>query len=235
MIETFTLFGTEISLYYTFWLIGASSVLLGGYLTGKWYGFAFSRSVLYVAGAIALGYGLLVATAKIFGGGNFTNLNFVRVVTFLPIPIYLLTFLYKDRFGDIADFLAPWIAVYHGVTHLGCIFEGCCHGYPAQWGLYSNIAGTVCFPIQPIEAVSSILIGVILLTLAKKQIQTGKLYGWYLTLFGATRFVWEFFRDNTKVWNNVSELALHALVAFILGAATLVVANFLKNKEGKTK
>jgi len=160
-------------------------------------------------------------------------LNFVRIATFLPIPILLLTYLMKDSFGDVADMLAPLISIFHGVTHIGCMFPGCCYGYPAQWGLYSNTAGTVCFPIQPIEALSAILIGVTLIIMLKKGMQRGRLYAWYLALYGCTRFIWEFFRDNEKIWHGISELAFHALAAMVIGIAALVVLHCVKQKEAK--
>ena len=204
MIETLSIFGLEISLYFFFWFLGAVAVLAGGYVLGKQIGLPFSRSVQYVAGAVALGYILLWVTSWVFNGGKMNGLNFVRIVTFMPIPIYLMTLLLKDSFGKVADFIAPLIAIFHGVTHLGCIFPGCCHGYPSEWGLYSNEAGAVCFPSQPIEAVSSLLVAAVLLAMLKKGIERGKLYAWYLVFFGGTRFVWEFFRDNEKILGNHS-------------------------------
>lgn len=156
------------------------------------------------------------------------GLNFVRIVTFLPVSILILTRLLKDSFGKIADFLAPLVAVFHGVTHLGCIFPGCCHGYPSEWGLFSNNAGTVCFPTQPIEAISSLIVAAILLIMLAKHIQSGRLYAWYLVLFGSSRFLWEFLRDNEKVWGNISELAFHALVACAVGLIALVVTNWVR-------
>ena len=231
MIETFHLFGNEISLYYTFWLLGALAVVFGGYVMGKRYGLTFAKSVFYVVGAVVMGYLLLWATSWVFGGGKMNGLNFVRVVTFLPIPIFILARIFRDSFSKVADFLAPLVAVFHGVTHLGCIFAGCCHGYPSAWGLYSNAAGTVCFPIQPIEAVSSLLVAAMLLWMAYKNVQKGKLYGWYLVLFGASRFIWEFFRDNQKIGFGISELAFHALTAFAVGIAVLLFTNYLAKKE----
>lgn len=224
MIEYFVLFGKEISLYYTFWLLGVLAVVVGGYLLGKQFGFNFAKSVLYVVGTVIMGYLLLWATSWIFSGGKMGGLNFVRIATFLPVPILILTTIFKDPFYKVADFLAPLVAIYHGVTHIGCIFAGCCHGYPSQWGLYSNNAQTICFPIQPIEALSSILVGLILLIMMKRNVQRGKLYAWYLVLYGATRFVWEFFRDNEKIWNGISELAFHALAALLIGTVALIIA-----------
>lgn len=231
MIETISVFGTNVSLYYTFWLIGAVAVFIGGVVLGREQGYGFSKSILYVAGTVALGYLLLWVTSWIFGGGKLIGLNFVRIATFLPVPIYLLTKLQGDPFGKTADYLAPLVAIFHGVTHLGCIFEGCCHGYAASWGLYSNEVGAVCFPIQPIEALSSILIAVVLLVMRKHNRQEGRLYAWYLLLYGGTRFLWEFLRDNEKIWHGISELAFHALGAFVVGLAALAVLQCLAKKE----
>lgn len=231
MVESIYLVGNEISLYYTFWFIGALSVVIGGYLLGKRFGFEFAKSILYVVGTVVTGYLLLWGTSWVFGGGKMNGLNFIRIVTFLPVPIFLLSRLFRDPFGDVADFLAPLVPVFHGVTHLGCIFAGCCHGYPASRGLYSNAAGTVCFPIQPIEAASSLLVAVALFVMMHRGVQKGRLYGWYLVLFGATRFVWEFFRDNEKVWFGISELAFHALGALAVGVIGLVIINHRKRRE----
>lgn len=231
MVRTFSFLGNSISLYYTFWFIGVICVIAGGYYLGKRNGFGFAKSVLYVVGAVVLGYLLLWGTSWVFGGGKMNGLNFVRIVTFMPVAIFILARLFKDRFGAVADYIAPLLAIFHGVTHLGCIFEGCCHGYPAAWGLFSNEAGAVCFPIQPIEAVSSIAIGLVLAALFIREKQKGRLYAWYLLLFGATRFIWEFFRDNVKVWNGISELALHALAAMLVGLAALIIVKLLRKRS----
>lgn len=231
MIEKISVFGSEISLYYLFWFIGAVTVLVGGALLWKKQGDSPAKGILYVAGTVIMGYILLWATSWVFGGGKMNGLNFVRIATFLPLPIWILTRLQKESFGRAADLLAPLIAIFHGVTHIGCIFEGCCHGYPAPWGLYSNVSGTVCFPIQPIEALSSILIGIVLLILLERKLQQGKLYAWYLLLYGGTRFGWEFLRDNEKIWHGISGLAFHALVAFVIGLAALIILQRVTKKE----
>lgn len=233
MIEKIPLFGSLISLYYLFWVIGAVVVLIVGCQLGKWYGFSVSRTVLYITGTIALGYLLLWATSWVFGGGKMNGLNFVRIVTFLPVAIFLLSQILKASFWDVSDMLAPLVAIFHGVTHIGCIFPGCCHGYPSQWGLYSNEVRAVCFPSQPLEALSSILIGVLLIWMMKHSKEKGKLYAWYLTLFGGTRFLWEFLRDNEKIWHNLSELALHALAAMVLGLIALAVTTWVRKGSSK--
>ena len=231
MIETVNVFGRGLSLYYIFWFLGAVCVIIGGYFLGKKNGFSFAKSILYVIGAVVIGYLLLWGTSWLFNGGKVNGLNFVRIVTFLPVAIYIMARLYEDKFGVVADFIAPLLALFHGVTHIGCIFPGCCHGYPNQWGIFSNAAGTVCFPSQPMEAVSSIVISVLLAVLFLKGKQRGRLYAWYLLIFGTTRFLWEFLRDNDKIWMHVSELAFHALAAAIIGFIALIIIKCHAHKE----
>lgn len=232
MPESLSVFGQQLSLYYLFWFLGLVAVLVAGYLIGKKkYNFSFAKSILYVVLAVAIGYALLWVMSWIVGGGKMSGLNYVRIVTVLPIAVFLITLLFKDKFGDVADFIAPLLAIFHGVTHIGCIFEGCCHGYPCAWGLFSNEAGTVCFPTQPIEAASSLLTAVVLLVMMKHKVQQGKLYAWYLIMFGGTRFLWEFLRDNDKIWMGISELAFHALTAFVVGVIALIVLTILHKRR----
>lgn len=221
MIETINISNVSFSLYYLFWFIGVICVLVIGYWLGKGFGFTFAKSVSHVVVAVLIGLALLWGVSWVLGGGKLIGLNFVRIVTFMPISVFVTSRILKDPFWKVADFIAPLLAIFHGVTHIGCIFPGCCHGYPASWGLFSNAAGAVCFPTQPIESVSSIAIGIVLIIMHKRGVQKGRLYPWYLFLFGTTRFIWEFLRDNEKVWHGLSELALHALVAAILGFIAL--------------
>jgi len=235
MPQTISLLGLNISLYYSFWLLGVVAVLILGYALGKHLGLSFAKSMLYVAGAVILGYLLLRGTSMIFNGGKVKGLNFIRIVAFMPISAYLLSRIFSGKFRTVLDYIAPLLAIFHGVTHLGCIFEGCCQGYPSDWGLYSNSVETVCFPIQPIEAVSSILIGVVLSVMIIRKKQRGKLYAYYLISYGVTRFLWEFLRDNEKIWWNISELALHALIAALLGVVFLVVFSLTSEKQQETE
>jgi len=64
----------------------------------------------------------------------------------------------------------------------------------------------------------------------KKKWQKGYLIFWMFTLFGSTRFILEFFRDNEKIWHNVSELALHAMATFIIGVVMLLILKSFDKK-----
>ena len=49
-----------------------------------------------------------------------------------------------------------------------------------------------------------------------------------LILFGSTRFVWEFFRDNPKILWGCSNLSFHALFMFVVGAFSYII---IKNRK----
>ena len=151
------------------------------------------------------------------------GINFVRMIYLAGLYFWLLAKLFKDPYGDVSDFLTIKGAFFFGIVKFGCIFPGCCQGYPFAWGIYSNASNAICFPIQIIESLTLLLIGLLLLWMVKRNIGQGKLYAWFLVIFGSTRFVFEFFRDNTKIWLNISELAIHAFIAVIVGAIVLFI------------
>lgn len=52
-----------------------------------------------------------------------------------------------------------------------------------------------------------------------------------LMMFGYTRFLFEFARDNDKLFLNISELALHALLAGIVGTVSYFVVKRYNQKK----
>jgi len=117
------------------------------------------------------------------------------------------------------------------VMHIACIFPGCCHGYPAQWGIYNNKLDTICFPIQPIESCCDLIISATLTILLIKKRQQEKLFWWQLLLFGGARFLVEFFRDNTKIWMGMSEFSFYALAAAMVGLLALILCKCKQKEE----
>ena len=161
-------------------------------------------------------------------GGN----NIVRVFPYIPLAGLIITALFKVKWKDISHLLAYAPLVVHGTSHFGCIFLGCCNGYPAKWGLYQPNTGAILFPIQPIEAVAAWAIFGILLLRAKrrKYNSDGLEYPIMLMLFGSTRFIFEFFRANEKLWLGCSGLAFHALFMFVVGLVAYFVISRKKRQ-----
>ena len=150
-------------------------------------------------------------------GGN----NIVRIFIWVPLFAWPVAKLLKLDWKTCCDYIAPCICVVHGVAHLGCIFDGCCHGYRWEHGIWNPALDYKTFPIQPIEALVAIAIVVYICVRQKKQkyVVDGLSYPIMLILFGSTRFLLEFARDNGKLFLGISGLALHALSMLLVGLA----------------
>jgi phosphatidylglycerol:prolipoprotein diacylglycerol transferase len=137
-----------------------------------------------------------------------------------------------------ADVFAPAIALGHGIGRLGCFSAGCC------WGLRCDRPWAVTFrdpaanaitgvplnvplhPTQLYESFALFLIFGILYWRIHKPHGKGAIIGLYLVLYGAARFVVEFYRDHAQgnLWHNgldTSQVISLALIA--LGASRLLV------------
>ena len=231
MPEFIPLFGKQLVLYKLFGLLGTIVTLIVGEILGRKYSFSYFKSMVFTVLALEIRSVLLTVTSLIAGGGQVAGYNHVRIVVALPIILLPFTFLFKERFWKVTDFVAPLLALLNGIVCIGCMFPGCCHGYPSSWGLYSNIAGTVCFPLQPIEVACALLSATVLLVMTKYKIQQGRLYAWYLIIFGSTRFLMEFLRDDEKIWLGMSEFSFHALAAFVVGLTCMIVLNILHERS----
>jgi phosphatidylglycerol:prolipoprotein diacylglycerol transferase len=136
-----------------------------------------------------------------------------------------------------ADVFAPAIALGHAIGRLGCFSAGCC------WGVRCDRAWAVTFrdpaanditgvplnvplhPTQLYEALAEFLIFGILYWRIRKAHGKGAIIGLYLVLYGAARFVVEFFRyhEHGNLWGSgldTSQAISLALVA--LGASRFV-------------
>ncbi|MBQ2898748.1 MAG: prolipoprotein diacylglyceryl transferase [Oscillospiraceae bacterium] len=166
-----------------------------------------------------------------FFGGN----NIVRVFVYVPVIAYPMAKTFELPYKKVLSMVALGPAAVHAVSHYGCMFEGCCCGYIQDWGLYNPITGKLHFPSQPIEATAALLIVFYLLYRAKKRnyVPDGLEYPLMLALFGSSRFIFEFLRDNEKIWLGCSSLAFHALFMFVVGVIWIIVAKKKSEKELK--
>lgn len=168
------------------------------------------------------------------GFKNFGGQNIVTIFIWVPVIAYIAAVILKIEWKTMCCLVAPLITVNHAVGHLGCIIAGCCRSYPVSWGLYSVGSGDYHFPIQPIESLTAFAIVFVLLKIMKKDnyVPTAKIYPINLILFGSTRFIFEFIRDNEKIFLGCSRLSFHALFMTLVGIVALIIIN-KKNKSAK--
>lgn len=218
--------------YDIFFALGFVSVLVGLI----WFGKKLEIPILKVVITVVIVYPLVVLWMFLMfwmesGFTTFGGNNIVRIFIYVPViglPVAKWLKVDKKKALSLLSF-APLLV--HGVSHFGCIFFGCCSGFPCSFGIYNPFYEDIRFPIQPIEAITAVAIVAYLFIRARKKnyIPDGFEYPIMLVLFGSTRFVFEFFRyyDQRLFWG-ISNLAIHALFMFVVGIVWIVI---LKRKR----
>lgn len=174
------------------------------------------------------------------GFKNFGGNNIVRIFIWLPVFVIPMAKILKLDINKCLDFVSPCLCINHGLAHIGCIFEGCCHGYPFQGGIYNTKLQQELFPNQLVEAGAALVIAFLIARRNhKRDYQVdGLSFPIMLMMFGYSRVIFEFFRDNAEPylfhtflsnvsgmsWCYISTLQIHALVAGIVGTVWYVIA-----------
>ena len=89
------------------------------------------------------------------------------------------------------------------------------------------------FPTQPIEACVAVAVVIYVLIRQKKlnYAPDGLTYPIMLMLFGYSRFLLEFLRDNHKVLFGISDLGIHALIMGLVGTAVYITVKGRKDRK----
>lgn len=155
----------------------------------------------------------------------------VAFVYLLPLA-WVLAKIFRLRWQAVSEMLAFGILAFHFPGRSGCIFSGCCYGYPCDWGIYSKVTQGYVFPVVFVESLMTLGILIFLLIRArgKDYRPDGKTMPWMLLLYGVGRFFTEFLHDNEKIFIGCSDIAFHAL---FMAAVGLVMLLCLRKKQGK--
>lgn len=234
LIQLISEMGLGQTLYNVFFALGFVSVFLFVFFFGKKMGIKPWKLVATVFTVYPLAVLWMFILPWIESGfKNFGNNNIVRVFVYVPLIAYPVAKWLKLQWKEVCSLVALGPIAVHGVSHFGCMFVGCCKGYPCSWGLYNVDYGDIRFPSQPIEAIAAWIIIIYLLIRAKKKnyVPDGLEYPIMLALFGSTRFIFEFFRDNEKIWLGCSSLAFHALFMCVVGVVAIIVIKKRKPVE----
>lgn len=214
------------TLYNVFFALGFVSVMTGLIFFGRKMGMSLNTIVktVLIVYPIAVFWMFtmfwLESGCTVWGGNNI-----VRVFVYVPlIGLPTAKYLHVDK-KKMLSLLSFGPLLVHGISHFGCVFLGCCSGYPNDWGVYNPIYREIRFPIQPIEAVGAVAVVVLLFCRARKRnyIPDGREYPLMLTIYGMSRFLFEFLRNNEKIFWGISNLALHAFFMFAVGVIWLIV------------
>jgi len=106
----------------------------------------------------------------------------------------------KIPFWNIADLLAPYLALGQAIGRIGCFLNGCCYGIEARrlpWGVAFPGSGV---PRHPTQLYASFILLLLFLVLRERQDRRrfgGEVFIAYCGLYAFQRFFVEFLRGDT--------------------------------------
>lgn len=221
--------GGKINLYWGCYILGFVTIFVFNTFYGKRFDIKKGKALL----ATVLSYVLIFAWAFVLAWveslfSDWGHHNAVRVYIWMPALLFVLSKPMAIDWKKLCDFIAPSACIVYGIARLGCLFPGCCYGIQVEWGswgIYSQEAQGLVFPVQFCEAVTALVLAGICVywNKRKKYVADSRTYFIMLIPYGLSRFIWEFFADNEKVFLNISSLALHALLMSVVGAVMLII------------
>ena len=150
--------------------------------------------------------------------GSFSGRSFFGAVFFVPLILWPTALALRIPPKDMLDISAPAECVMLALLKVDCAIEGCCRG--RELGIAQD--GTILrFPSQITECVAAMVLMLVLLWFLQRETSRGKIYFWYLVLYGATRFVLNLFRETEPFVWGLSAGNFWALIALLLGGAGL--------------
>ena len=154
------------------------------------------------------------------------------------VTAYVLVRRYKLPWWRTADAFAPGIALGQAIGRQGCFAAGCCWGKPTTlpWGVRFSELGhqvtgvpthTHLHPTQLYESFAAFLFFGLLIWLHRRKTFNGQVILAYGVLYGATRFLIEFFRDDPRGdlfgLTSLTHLSTSQLISLLVGITSLVV------------
>lgn len=160
--------------------------------------------------------------------------NMGRAFVFVPLVALAVSTILRIQWVKLCNVYAFSQTILWGFASLGCLFAGCCRGYPCDWGIYNAIKEIRLFPTQILNSVALLMIAGYLYTRCKGRAYKpdGKEYPIMLVLVGILRFSTEFLMDNPKIILGLSSLSFDSVIMCVVGAVWLLL---LHRKDANTK
>jgi len=128
---------------------------------------------------------------------------------------------YNKPTGDAFAFIAP---IGLALGRVGCCLQGCCLGRPTTLHLLAarDALGVPRWPAAQVELAFQLVMFVVLLAMARQERFRGRLFFFYLMVYGVFRFCHEFVRDTPVELAGLSGYQWMSLVMAVLGAVMFV-------------
>ena len=155
--------------------------------------------------------------------------SFYGAVFLVPVVFVCVAKLFRIPYGQLMDCCAPAECVMLAIMKFQCLRDGCCRGRV----LYTGADGVpVVFPSQIAELINALLVMAILMLLSRNEKHRGKIFGWYMMLYGVSRFALNLLREE----NTVFAIGLPAgnvwsILAVVVGAAWMHCTKLQERKK----
>ncbi|MDD6644989.1 MAG: prolipoprotein diacylglyceryl transferase [Oscillospiraceae bacterium] len=223
------LFGHSVNSLLFFWVTGiilsmAYYVIYGKIIKYKWYkslllGIFFLFSEILGAKILYIFENLSYVAET---GISFFGFSFFGIMFSVPLLVWLLSKVIKIPCKELLDFASVGILIELSLYRIGCMCQGCCHGFISDLGIV-GYDGLRYFPVQPIEAVLDIFLALSLVWLKHKNVlYTGEQYLLYMAGYGLIRFILEFLRVRTYIIGTLSISHIWALTAVLFAVGILL-------------
>lgn len=163
------------------------TILMKRYSIACWKGIPVSI-LLTVTGTIGT-YIWFFVEGSWFGGRSYYGAVFLVPIAFAYLARYI-----NIPYSELMDFCAPAECIMLVIMKYQCLIDGCCGG--RTLGVTADGVGII-FPSQIVELSNALILAAVLMCMAFSSRNRGKIYAWYMILYGATRFVLNWFREDT--------------------------------------
>ena len=164
--------------------------------------------------------------------GELTGGSLTRSFTVLPLILLPLCLIIRLRADKGFDLVAVTFMLFQAFVHPACMFQGCCRGFPmaSGGGVFNPFIEEYLFPVQLFDGITAFLIFLLMLTLLRWRKYDGRgiFYPILLIAHGLERLFWDFFRDTTRTYLNLTPVQFWAIGSIIMGAVWLSI---LKRRE----
>jgi len=205
-----------------------AAMLVGGWLirldAGKW---PFNQTKSWtILGVAFLGALIGSAIPAFFSGGLVEGLAWSTPITPKTVmggilTSFLFVALYKKITKteyDTSDSFARGSIAMMAIGRIGCIFQHCCYGKEADWGLNFG-DGLSRVPVQYFEAIGLFGIFYLIQHFHERNLFAGKRLFIVFALYGLMRFGLEFWREQVaNIYFGVGFYQWIALIIFATGA-----------------
>ena len=153
-----------------------------------------------IAGIFTLNFNKIAEGIQIFGAG----MVFLGGLMGGMLAVTLYTYKHKLKWLVVADWVAPYLALGHGIGRIGCFLVGDDYGTPSNLPWACSFpdglppTNMLVHPTQIYEMAAYFSVYIYLRYRKLHQNFTGELIFEYLFLVGLSRFMVEFIRTNPK-------------------------------------